>query len=174
MTDWYDEREARARFLLGRLLADVHEDECAAELLQDAIFYKPDLVDAHVALGIACCWLEDYSAMLCSFREVLRLNTQAVRAAVGGEPEEMEALRRFLYQEESAAGSPSRTLRAPAYVLEVGRTVDLAREYLASGRDEKAIEVLERVLSIEHLSRWQSRCCLSHTPYFRGESKYQA
>lgn len=146
-----DEREARARYLLGRLLADIHEDECAAELLRAAISYMPGMAEAHVKLGFVYCRLEMYEEAVGSLREAVRLDEQSVRAAVRDDPAELEAIRRVLYPERqtSAPGDEARAAKVPAYVRQAWALVDLAREHIGAGRDDEAVAALEAVLRLD-------------------------
>ena len=146
-----DEREARARFLLGRLLADIYKDECAAELLRDAISYMPEMEAAHVELGFVYCRLEIYEEMLGAFGEAIRLDQRAVRAAVREDPAELEAIRRVLYAERPTPmrADETRVAAVPAYVRETWALVDLAREHIGAGRDDEAIAALEAVLRLD-------------------------
>jgi tetratricopeptide (TPR) repeat protein len=156
MTGVRDEREGRAQYLLGRLLSDIYKDECAAELLRDAVDYLPELAAARVELGIAYCRLERYGEMLEAFREAIRRDEQAVRAAVRDDPAELEALRSLLYpdragplpttQERPTLERPS---GVPAYVRETWALVRLGREYIGAGRDGEAIAALEAVLRLD-------------------------
>lgn len=128
----WDEREARARFLLGRLLADIYQDECAEELLRDALSYMPGMAEAHVELGIVYCRLERYEEMLGAFREAIRLDEQTVREAAREEPAELEALRRVLYAErpEPAQAEGATVVAVPGYVRETWALVSLGSEHI--------------------------------------------
>ncbi len=145
-----NEREARARFLLGLLLADIYKDECAAELLRDAIYYMPDMVAAHVELGIAYCGLEKYRETVRAFQQAIDSDVEAVRAAVRDEPEELDRLRRTLYPDRLiATGAQAGGPAVPGYVSESWALVGLGREHLASGRDGQAIAALEAALKLD-------------------------
>jgi tetratricopeptide (TPR) repeat protein len=151
MADWYDEREARARFLLGSLLADVYENECAADLLRDAILRRPEMAEAHVELGFVLRRDEDYEGMIEAFREALSIDPAAVRASIHQEPDELVSLRRILYPERPASPPAEATpvLAMPDYVREGGTLVGLAREHIAAGRDEEAAAALVSVLRLD-------------------------
>lgn len=146
-----DEREARARFLLGQLLAGISKDECAAELLRDAISYLPEMAAAHVELGVILCRQERFEEMLAAFREAVRLDEQAVRTAVWDEPAELEAIRLVLYPERPTPvrADETRVAAIPAYVRETWALVDLAREHVGAGRDDEAVAALEAVLRLD-------------------------
>lgn len=151
MADWHDEREARARFLLGRLLADVYENECAAELLRDAIRRWPEMAEAHVELGLVLRRDEDYEGMIAAFREALSIDPAAVRASIREEPDELVPLKRILYPERPSptAGQTTPVLVMPDYVREGGVLVGLAREHIAAGRDEEAAAALVSALRLD-------------------------
>jgi tetratricopeptide (TPR) repeat protein len=146
-----DEREARARFLLGRLLADIYQDECAAGLLRDAIHYMPEMTAAHIELGFVYCRLERYEEMLEAFHEAIRLDERAVRAAVRDEPAELEVTRRVLYPERAwpLYAVESRLAAVPGYVRETAALVDLARENIEVGRDKEAVAAVEAALRLD-------------------------
>lgn len=146
-----DEREARARFLLGQLVAGIYKDECAAELLRAAISYMPEMAEAHVELGFVYCRLESYEEMLRAFGEAIRLDERAVRASVQDEPVELGEIRRLLYPERSAPALAGEACAAavPGYVKETAALVDLAREHVGAGRDTEAVAALEAALRLD-------------------------
>jgi tetratricopeptide (TPR) repeat protein len=151
MAERRDGREARTRFLLGHLTADVYKDACAAELFRDAINLMPDMIAAHVELGMVCCRLEKYGEAVRSFRQAIRINPAAVRAAVRDGPEALDRLRRVLYGDLSAVvhteeeAAPS----APDYIRASWALVGLGREHAAAGRDGEAVAVLEAALKLD-------------------------
>lgn len=155
-TGMRNEREGRARFLLGRLLSDIYHDECAVELLRDAVDYLPDLTAARVELGIAYCRLERYKEMLGAFREAIRLDALAVRAAVRDEPAELEEIRRVLYpkQAEPVLAAQERPTGIPAYVRETWSLVRLAREEVGARRDKEAVAALEDALRLDDMNQY--------------------
>lgn len=146
-----DEREARARFLLGRLLADIYHDECAAELLRDAIHYMPEMAEARVELGFVYCRLERYEEMLEEFHKAIRLDERAVRAAVRDEPAELEVIRRMLYPERPSRASAggSRAAAVPGYIRETAALVELTWENIEAGRDKEAVAAVEAALRLD-------------------------
>lgn len=146
-----NERESRARFLLGRLLTDIYKDECAAELLRDAIYYSPGMAEAHVDLGIVYCRLERFEEMLGAFREAIRLDERATRAAIRDEPAELEAIGRVLYPERPtpAPMDEAGVAAIPGFVRETAALVGLAREHIGSGRDAEAVAALEASLRLD-------------------------
>lgn len=151
-----DEREGRARFLLGRLLAGIYRDECAVELLRDAISYMPEMAEAHVDLGFVYCRMERFEEMLEAFREATHLDERAVRAAVRGDPAELEAIRLVLYPERPTLvrADETRVAAIPAYVRETWALVDLAREHIGAGRDDEAVAALEAVLRLDAIYQY--------------------
>ena len=145
-----DEREGRARFLLGRLLSDLHKDECAAELLRESVRFLPDSVPARVELGIVYCRLGRYEEMIGAFREAIGTNTAAVRAAVLDEPRELEGLRRLLYPWQEVVAPPETGKSTiPTGVKGSWALVGLAREQIGVGHDEKAVAALEAALKLD-------------------------
>lgn len=151
MDDQYEERQARARYLLGMLLADVYQNECAAELFSAAIERRPGMAEAHLALGFVVGRDDDHIGMVDLFREAVGLDAAAVRAAVGGEPEELAALKRILYPEPPAPAiaMAQRKSAMPDYVREGGELVESARGHIAAGRDAEAVAALVRVLRLD-------------------------
>lgn len=148
-----DAREARARYLLGRLLADVHQDRCAAKLLRDAVHYMPDLVAAYVELGFVYCRLEKYPGMVGALRRAIGIDAGVVRATVRDEWPELEQLRRALYPKQPRAVTDGRGvgLAVPGYVRESWALVELGREHLAAGRDGEAVAALEAALKLDRM-----------------------
>lgn len=144
-----DKREAGAKLLLGLLLSDINENECAAELFLSALLFNPNLVEARVELGIVYGRMEAYEEMVKAFREAISLNPQAVRATLRKEPEEMERLRQILYSEDSIPSLRANAATIPAEFQEGGDLVALAQDHLAAGLDEEAVRELERSLRID-------------------------
>jgi hypothetical protein len=66
-------------------------------LLLAALDYMPELASARVEFGFVYCGLERYGEMAGEFREAIRIDTRAVRAAVQEEPKELEELWRILH-----------------------------------------------------------------------------
>ncbi len=157
MSGWRDERKARARYLLGLLLAEECAYELAEALLLSTLDYMPDLAAAHVALGVVYCGLEREEEMLEEFREAIRLDMRAVRAAVREEPKELEALGRILYprQETSTPPERERSPAVPAYLADLDESAALlqfGRGEMAAGRYGHAVELVERALRLDHTS----------------------
>lgn len=151
MNDLREEREARARYLLGCLLADIYQNECAAELFTDAIQRRPGMAEAHLGLGLVVGRDKDYIGMVDHFREAVGLDPAAVRASVGGEPEALAALKRILYPEPPAPATAEAQHKSamPDYIREGGELVESARVHIAAGRDAEAAAALVRVLRLD-------------------------
>ncbi len=161
-----DEREARASFLLGMLLAEAGVVECASELLGEAVETDPGLIAARVELGFVLGRDEDYVGMLEVFREAVRLDAGAVRQAVRKEPAEMGQLRQLLRPDASAnetseQGQPAFKSAMPAQFQEANALVTLAREYVGTGgRDGEAAQALERALQLDE-TYWYAMALLA-------------
>ncbi len=151
-----DEAEGRARYLLGLyLLSDLYKDECAADLLRDAIGYMPELTAARVALGTAYCRLERYEEMLDEFREAISGDTAAVRESVRGEPEELERLRSVLHPVQVLLPQGGvREPAIPAWLQESHALYVLGCEQIAAGRDAEAVTTLEAVLRLDEVDSY--------------------
>lgn len=151
MSGGRDEREAWARYLMGLLLSDNCSYERAAELLQDAVNYMPELVAAHVELGMVYSGLEQYEEMLDEFREAIRLDVRAVREAVRDEPKELDELRRVLYPPRETTAPPSRDLSRliPTHVYAGVALVEQGVTEMAAGRNTQAVDFLERALRLD-------------------------
>jgi tetratricopeptide (TPR) repeat protein len=146
-----DEREAWARYLMGLLLSDNCSYERAAELLRDAVDFMPELVAAHVELGVVYSGLEQYEEMLEEFREAIRLDVRAVREAVRDEPKELDELRRVLYPLRETATSPRRdnSRLIPTHVYASTALVEQGVSEMAAGHDLQAVDFLERALRLD-------------------------
>jgi tetratricopeptide (TPR) repeat protein len=146
-----NKREARARFLLGMLLAEIYSNECAAELLSEAIELDPGLVAAHVELGFVLARDEDYTGMVEAFREAISIDPAAARAAAVWEPDEMEQLWGILRPEvvRSAPPSPSPPPQMPAEFREAWRLTSLAGQHVGAGRDGEAVAALTGALRLD-------------------------
>src|SRR5215212_6741323 len=131
-----EEREARAMYLLGLLLSGECRYELAEALLLAALDYVPGLAAARVELGIVYCGLERYEEMTDAFREAIRLDVRAVRAAVREEPKEVEELWRIIYPPPEAATTQEQRHRPPppVEIRERAALVDVGRREIAAGR----------------------------------------
>lgn len=149
-----DKREARARFLLGVLLAEIYSNECAAELLSDAVRLDPSLVAAHVELGFVLARDEDYTGMVEAFHEAIRIDPAAARASAIWEPDEMEQLWGILRPEvrRSAPPRPSPPPGMPAEFREAGRLTREGGEHVGAGRDVAAVDALVGALRLDPTS----------------------
>lgn len=147
-SEWY-QQEARARFLLGAVLADMAEDEYAIELFRSALERDPTLVAAHIHLGLAYGRQGTYEEMLVEFREAVRLDPPSVRTSVIKEPEEVALIARLLNPTPPATASETFETVMPAQYVEAGNLVHTGMEQIAAGCDEEAIEALERSLKID-------------------------
>lgn len=149
-----NKREARARFLLGMLLAEIYSNECAAELLGEAAELDPGLVAARVELGFVLARDEDYQGMVEAFREALRIDAAAARAAAVWEPDEMEQLWGILRPAVIRSDPPSASppLVMPAQFREAGRLTSLAGQHVGVGRDAEAVAALAGALRLDSTS----------------------
>jgi tetratricopeptide (TPR) repeat protein len=145
------EIEARARFLLGSLLAEIHSNECAAELLGEAVAIDPGLVESHVALGFVLGQDEDFIGMLEAFREAVGIDPAAARAAAVWEPDEMEqlwaVLRPGVIRSAPPRSSPIQGMEDE--LQEAGRLTRLAGEHVGAGRDAEAVAALGGALRLD-------------------------
>lgn len=148
MTEWYQEREARACLILGLLLKDAGAQDCAAEMFYRALSFQSDLVEARVCAGFAYWQAEDLTGMYESFREAVRLDPRAVRTAVLERPEEVRLISLILYPRQYGADTRAvdREAVIPAEVKDRSERLTRARELVAGGRDAEAIAELERLL----------------------------
>ena len=151
MAGWDYRREARVRYLLGRLLADISENECAAELLGEAIRLDARLIEARVELGLLLGRDEDYAGMLEAFQRAIRADTLALREAVLREPEEIEPLWEILHPEPLAGAQAQgdNPPAMPAEFRESGALVSLAGAHIREGRDEAAAAALRYSLQLD-------------------------
>jgi tetratricopeptide (TPR) repeat protein len=149
-----DRREARARFLIGMLLAEIYSNECAVELLGEAVELDPVLVAARVELGFVLARDDDYVGMVEAFREAIRIDPEAARSAAVWEPQELEQLWGIL-RPETVRTAPPRTsppTGMPVEFREAGRLTGLAGEHVGAGRDVTAVDALEGALRLDPTS----------------------
>jgi tetratricopeptide (TPR) repeat protein len=169
-----EEKEARAMYLLGRLLSGECRYELAEALLLAALDYMPGLAAARVELGVVYCGQERYEEMAGEFREAIRLDARAVRAAVREEPKELEELWRILYPPPEAAATQEqrREPTIPADVRESAALVEFGRGEIAVGRYGHAVELLERALRLDHVSNTAyALLSLAYLLSWEGEGK---
>lgn len=148
MTEWYQEREARACLILGLLLKDAGAQDCAAEMFYRALSFQSDLVEARVCAGFAYWQAEDLTGMYESFREAVGLDPRAVRAAVLEGPEEVRLISLILYPRQYGEDTQAvdRKTVIPAEVRDRGERLTRAQELVAGVRDAEAIAELEGLL----------------------------
>lgn len=149
-----DKREARARFLLGKLLAEIYSDECAAELLAEAVELDPSLVAARVEMGFVLVRVEDYTGMVEAFRDAIRIDAVEARSAAVWEPDEMEQLWGILRPGTPRTALPrtSPGQGMPAEFREAGRLTREGGEHVGAGRDGEAVDALAGALRLDPTS----------------------
>ena len=150
MAERYDEREANACFILGVLLENAGERECAAALFRQAISRQHGLVAPRVRLGFLRWHAEDVTEMYEAFSEAVRIDPQAARAAVQEEPDEARLIHLVLYPKQyGLLPTQDQVKAAPLEVEEWSERLTRAEADIAEGRDEEAITVLESMLHEE-------------------------
>jgi tetratricopeptide (TPR) repeat protein len=149
MTTRPNQREAKARFILGVVLSNVCGEEYAAELYRQALRHDPEMGAAQVRLGISYAHAEDYAAMLAAFSEAINLDSEVARTAACAEPAEALQIYAILFPAEPAQLAGTYASRIPAEFEEAGELVALSIKHLAAERDEEAVRALERSLSID-------------------------
>lgn len=150
MANQHDEMEARAGLILGVLLEDAGEPECAAKLFRGALSRQNDLVEAHVRLGIACWKMENTEGMYEAFSQAVRLNPQAAKIAALDKPEEAQLISLVLYPRQYGQTMAMDWERAvPVEVKQSSEMMVRAQEHLADGRVAKARDVLEFMLKVD-------------------------
>jgi hypothetical protein len=149
-----DKREARARLLLGKLLAEIYSDECAAELLGEAVELDPGLVAARVELGFILVRVEDYTGMVEAFRDAIRIDPVEARSAAVWEPDEMEQLWGILRPGTPRTAHPrtSPGQGMPAEFREAGRLTREGGGHVGAGRDGAAVDALAGALRLDPTS----------------------
>jgi tetratricopeptide (TPR) repeat protein len=149
MTDWHDKREANAYFILGVLLEDAGEPECATTLFHKAISRSPDQARPHVRLA-SIRWMEgDVAGMYEAYRTAVRLDLQAVRDGMHEEPEEARLISLVLYPRQYNMSLPLVDMKrvVPFEVRDRVKRQTRAERLIAEGRDGEAIAELERLLT---------------------------
>jgi tetratricopeptide (TPR) repeat protein len=154
MAKAWNKREAKVCFILGLTLSDLYKNECAIELFQDALRYDPSFVSAYVAMGVAYGQMEAYDEMLVSFREAVHRDHLSTRIAAAKEPKEIELIRQILYPPELAAPKSPLAPRMPPEIVQARDMIVQALAYLAEGRDEESVKMLEQSLRIDSISQY--------------------
>jgi tetratricopeptide (TPR) repeat protein len=148
VTEAYDQREAKARLIMGILLRDAGQLECAIELFFSAISFNPGLVEAYVRLGFALWQAGNAARMSVAFGEAVRLDPRAVRSALLEEPEEARLITLILYPKQYGMPQPPVDTErvVPFEVRDRDRRLTGAEGLVAEGHEAGAIRELERLL----------------------------
>ncbi|HEY0100345.1 MAG TPA: tetratricopeptide repeat protein [Pyrinomonadaceae bacterium] len=158
MTDWRDVKEARMRLALGLMLEEIGKYECAADVLRATIACDPQLVEAHVWLGIIYEGMARYEETVGEFVEAIRIDERAARMAVSTEPEEITRIRQILnawpvtpspIPEEETWYPPD----LPPQIREASELSEAASKHIGAGQDAEAVEALERAVRLDPVSR---------------------
>jgi tetratricopeptide (TPR) repeat protein len=158
MTDWQDQKEARMRLALGLMLDEIGKYECAADVLRAAIACDPQLVEAHVWLGIMYEGTVRFEEMVGEFMEAIGIDERAARMAVSTEPEEITKIRQILNAwPVSASPVPEDEHQyppgLPREIREAYELSEAAAKHIGAGRDAEAVEALERAVRLDPVSR---------------------
>lgn len=152
------DRAARVRLAIGLLLYEIEKYDCAAEVLRASLSYAPDLVAAHVWLGFIYGQEFRYEEMIGEFRQAIKLDPKAARAAVGAESEEMrkiwQAFEEPQEMPEDGAEEEEWGSAIPVELKEAWGLADEAMEHIAAGRDAKAVMALERSIEMDEVFRY--------------------
>jgi tetratricopeptide (TPR) repeat protein len=146
MTNWQDQREARAYLVLGVLLEEMGELDYATGMFRRAASLSPDSVEPRLRWGFLRWRLGDASGMYEAFSEAVRSDPVAVRAAVGEEPEEARLIELVLYPRQYHLPPQELETGAPPEVGEWCDRLTRAESAMAEGREAEAIDSLERML----------------------------
>jgi tetratricopeptide (TPR) repeat protein len=148
VTEAYDQREAKARLIMGILLRDAGQLECAIELFFSALAFNPGLVEAYVRLGFALWQAGNAARMYVAFGAAVRLDPRAVRAALLREPEEARIITLILYPKQYGLPQPAVDMErvVPFEVRDRDRRLTGAEGLVAEGHETGAIRELERLL----------------------------
>jgi len=158
MTDWRDVKEARMRLALGLMLEEIGKYECAADVLRAAIACDPQLVEAHVWLGIIYEGTARYEEVVGEFVEAIGIDEQAARVAISTEPEEITRIRQILNAwPVTLSPVPDEEtwypLDLPPQIREASELSEAASKHIGAGRDAEAVEALERAVRLDSVSR---------------------
>jgi tetratricopeptide (TPR) repeat protein len=154
MASRWDKKEAQARYILGLLLSDFNQNECAVGLFGEALRRDPSLTAAYVGMGIAFGEMEAYDKMLTFFGEAVRRDHLSTRVAVVKVPEEVRVITRVLYPPQEMLPSDRSAPALPPEIVEAGDLITLAFERLVEGDDAAAVEALERSLRVDPSSQY--------------------
>lgn len=147
MTDWFDERESRACLILGVLLEEVNESECADMLYHRAATLNPRAAAPHVRIGFLRWDTEqDAAGMYDAFNTAVRLDPQGVRELLPDGPEEARLIRLVLEPKQYWKPAKAKRSGATKAVDEWGERLERAKAKMAAGRDEEAVRGLEDLL----------------------------
>jgi len=148
MTKANDQRQARAHLVMGILLKEAGQMECAIELFFSAISINPGLVEAYVRLGFALWQAGNAARMSVAFSEAVRLDPRAVRSALLEEPEEARLITLILYPKQYGMPQPAVDMErvVPFEVRDRDRRLTGAEGLVAEGHEAGAIRELERLL----------------------------
>lgn len=149
MTDWFDERESRACVILGVLLEEVYENDCADALYRRAVSLNPRAAAPHVRIGFLRWDEHDAAGMYDAFSTAVRLDPQAVRELLPNGPEEARLISLVLYPKQYWKPAKARRAGATKQVDELLERQERAKAEMAAGRDEEAIRVLEALLRMD-------------------------
>lgn len=143
-----DQREAKARLIMGILLRDAGQLECAIELFLSALAFNPRLVEAYVRLGFALWQAGNAARMYVAFGAAARLDPRAVRAALLEAPEEARLITLILYPKQYGLPQPAVDMErvVPFEVRDRDRRLRGAEGLVAEGHEAGAIRELERLL----------------------------
>ncbi len=146
------------RLALGLMLDEIGKYECAADVLRAAIACDPQLVEAHVWLGIMYEGTVRLEEMVGEFVEAIGIDEQAARMAVSTEPEEITRIRQVLNAwPVSASPAPEHEhvypLGLPLEIREASELSEAASKHIGAGRDAEAVEALERAVRLDPVSR---------------------
>lgn len=146
------------RLALGLMLEEIGKYECAADVLRASIGCDPQLVEAHVWLGIMYEGTGRFEEMIGEFVEAIGIDERVARMAVSTEPEEITRIRQILngwpvtpspVPDEEHIYPPG----LPAEIREASELSEAASKHIGAGRDAEAVEALERAVRFDPVSR---------------------
>jgi tetratricopeptide (TPR) repeat protein len=149
MTDWFDERESKACFVLGVLLDEVSESDCADVMYDRAVTLDPRAAGPHLRIGFNRWDAQDAVGMYEAFSTAVRLDPQAVRELLPGGPEEARLISLILYPKQYWRPAKTRRAASTKEADEWGERLERAKAEMAAGRDEEAIRTLETLLRMD-------------------------